>query len=200
MSEDFQQTVDLKLKNEEQKKRTRLRATSSAAVKNAREIDEVYKKTEGEKNENLKKIEKYSEPKVNENIFRNIVIILAILIVCGLTYFMIFRGNNKKVEQQTSNWYAVKLINGEEYYGEINDTKADPVVISNVYYNYDQIKDGIVNKNYVPDPTASLRLVKRGKEIHGPDGTMDVVRGQVVYMEPLKADSKVLQAILNYQK
>jgi hypothetical protein len=47
---------------------------------------------------------------------------------------------------------------------------------------------------------ANLRLVKRGKEVHGPDGTLSVVRAQVVYMEPMKEDSKVLKAILEYEK
>lgn len=200
MSDDFQQTVDLKLKNEERKTRAQMRVSNFEATRNAREIDEVYRKKEGERNEDLKKIEKYKKPRVNENIFRRVVIILGLVIVATILYFMLFSGYNQKEAKQDYDWYAVKLINGEEYYGQVSDTKSDPVVITNVFYNYDQIKDGVVDKNYSPEMSTNLRLVKRGKEIHGPDGSMSVVRGQVIYMEPLKDDSKVLKAILNYEK
>lgn len=200
MSDDFQQTVDLKIKKEEQKLKARAQAVSPGAAKNARGIDKVFQETKGEEVQNLKKIEKYQEPRFNEDIFRRVVFFLALILIGGIIYFMFFVKEKKETGNQTADWYAVKLINGEEYYGEIADTKSDPIVINNVYYNYDQIKDGVIDKNYSPDETANLRLVKRGKEVHGPDGSMDIVRAQVVYMEPLKDDSKVLKAILNYEQ
>lgn len=197
MPEEFQQTVDLKLKKEEKKTR-KISPASQSAINNARGIDQVFQDGKKDNVGNLKKIEKYQEPHLNPNLIRAIVMVLMLAVIGLGVYFVFFRNkNNQKI---TSNWYAVKLINGEEYYGEIADTKADPVVIKNVYYNYDQMKDGVVNKDYVPDANQNIRLVKRGKEAHGPDGSLDVVRAQVVYMEPLKADSKVLKAILNYEK
>ena len=69
------------------------------------------------------------------------------------------------------------------------------MIIENVYYNYDQQKG-----TKTIEETGSLRLVKRGQETHGPEGIMNIVRLQVLYMEPLKKDSKVLEAILNYEK
>ncbi|MDO8260796.1 MAG: hypothetical protein Q7T50_04875 [Candidatus Magasanikbacteria bacterium] len=200
MSDDFQQTVDLKIKKEEQKLKARAQAVAPGSVKNARGIDKVFQETKGEEVQNLKKIDQYKEPKVNENIFRRVVFFLALIIIGAVVYFMFVRGGDKKQNQAEVDWYAVKLINGEEYYGEISDTKSDPIVLNNVYYNYDQLKDGVINKDYSPETSANLRLVKRGKETHGPSGSMDIVRAQVVYMEPLKEDSKVLKAILNYEK
>ncbi|WP_319526173.1 hypothetical protein [uncultured Desulfosarcina sp.] len=97
-----------------------------------------------------------------------------------------------------TGWYAVKLVSGETYYGQINDTDADPVVIKNVYYNYDQMLENQGKNN--TNQSGSVRLVKRGKEPHGPDTTMSIIRNQVKYMEALKQDSKVLQAILQYEK
>lgn len=198
MSDDFQQTVDLKLKKENKKTGTSVRDNVQAQTGRARGIDQVYEENEASQKD-LKKIDKYQEPQVNESIFRKVVIGLVIVLVFGILYFMIFAGG-KKTEEVKMNWYAVKLVTGEIYYGEIDDTKSDPVVINNVYYNYDQIKDGKVNENYSVDESSNLRLVKRGKETHGPAGSMDIVRSQVVYMEPLKEDSKVLTAIMNYEK
>jgi hypothetical protein len=71
-------------------------------------------------------------------------------------------------------------------------------VIENVYYDYDQLNPAA--KEEERSDTSSLRLVKRGKETHGPVGTMNIVRAQIVYMEPLANDSKVLKAILDYEK
>ncbi|MFH0923104.1 MAG: hypothetical protein V1825_00025, partial [Candidatus Falkowbacteria bacterium] len=60
--------------------------------------------------------------------------------------------------------------------------------------------DQIEGNNENTSETGSIRLVKRGKETHGPSGVMNIVRAQVVYMEPLDEESKVLKAILNYEK
>jgi hypothetical protein len=87
-------------------------------------------------------------------------------------------------------------VNDQTYYGQVEDKASDPVVVKNVYYNYDQL-----NKEAEPaDASGNLRLVKRGKEAHGPDGSMEIIRGQVIFIEPLKEDSKVLKAILDYEK
>lgn len=197
MPEEFQQTVDLKLKKEE---KTKLRPTAVSAAKNARGIDQVFQDGKNETPGNLKKIEKYQEPRIDPQVLKIAVMLLMVAIISIAGYFLVYKTFKKNPTEKLSGWYAVKLINGEEYYGEIIDTKADPVVIKNVYYNYDQMKDGVVNKDYVPDPNQNIRLVKRGKEAHGPDGSMSIVRGQVVIMEPLKDDSKVLKAIIGYEK
>ena len=123
--------------------------------------------------------------------------ILMVLLVVTISYFIFFFPNSSKPHvNMEPKWYMVKLMNNEIYYGLIGDTTADPIVIKSVYYNYDQLNS---DKEAQAD-TGNLRLVKRGKEMHGPDGTLSVVRAQVVFMEPLKEDSKVLKAILNYEQ
>lgn len=115
------------------------------------------------------------------------IVLFFLVIICGY-YF----AHTKKIVAQTSDWYAIKLVNNEMYFGQVADIKADPLAIKNVYYNY-QGKDET-------DQSSNLRLVKRGKESYGPSGEMLVVRSQVVYIEPLKNNSKVLEAILDYEK
>ncbi|MFH1427267.1 MAG: hypothetical protein ABIG60_01940 [Patescibacteria group bacterium] len=161
-------------------------------------IDQVYN-SEGEMNKaDFNKINRPKIKQVNEPIFKRIIILLAIIIAGILIYWIFFHGGEEKVKENTTLWYSVKLVNGEIYYGQITDTKADPVVLNNVYYNYDQLKgEGSVATEKTE--TGNLRLVKRGKETHGPDGTMNIVRAQVLFMEPLKEDSKVLRAILDYE-
>ncbi|MDP2736409.1 MAG: hypothetical protein Q8O59_01335 [bacterium] len=190
--DNFQQTVDLRGKIERSKK--------VAPAKKITPLEKIYQEEDEVKPKaDLKTISQPKAKEPREGLVRIIVFILAILVVGATVYFLFFRTKgwfNKPAEVQT--WYAVKLVNGEIFYGQIFDTKADPVAIANVYYNYDQAKEKEAAK--APVETGNLRLVKRGQETHGPAGTMDIVRTQVLFMEPLKTDSKVLQAILQYEK
>lgn len=119
-----------------------------------------------------------------------IVLIVLALIAAALVIFKVI--NNKNDVLIKKEWYAVKLVNDEIYYGQIGNIKSDPLVIEKVYYNYD-------SKN-PEDQSNNLRLVKRGKESYGPSGVMNIIRTQILFIEPLKPDSKVLQAIMEYEK
>ena len=143
---------------------------------------------------------------VNEGLIKRIVLVLAIIIMAGVFYWLVFARNDQSAgsnkEEQT--WYAVKLVNEEVYYGQVADTGADPIIINNVYYSYEQAlgeDDASAGSTQGRSESSNnLRLVKRGKETHGPSGSMNIVRSQVLYMESLKQDSKVLQAILDYKR
>ncbi len=176
---DFQQTVDLRKKN----KKT--------------DLEEIYRRGEDE-NRDLKKISRPEENPRREKIIKITVFILAFLIVIFTARVLFFKDKHSGKIDENKIWYSVKLANSEIFYGQIADVKSDPVVMSNVYYNYDQAKEKDGSKQ--AGETGNLRLVKRGKETHGPDGTMDIVRSQILFMEPLQADSKVLKAILDYEK
>ena len=179
---DFQQTVDLREKLESKKKPPE-------------PLEKIYQ-ADGEAGQGLKKIDRPAVKRGYGGLARGAVLILAALVLGLVAYKLFFaQGQTSKVAQ---SWYAVKLVDGEIFYGQIMDIKADPVVINNVYYDYDQAKAKEAGKT--AEETGNLRLVKRGKETHGPDGSLNVVRSQVLFMEPLKADSKVLKAILEYEK
>jgi len=192
MTDNFKETVNLKAG-----RKTGLGAKNSRVgdSKFTKQIDRVYDNSGRERKE-LQKISRPLERRINEPIFKRIIILLAIILISFVIYFLFFNKNNEANDADSLNWYSVKLVDGEIFYGQIKDITSDPIVINNVYYNYDQQKE---NNNEV-NKTDSLRLVKRGKETHGPDGTLNVVRMQILYMEPLKSDSKVLEAILNYEK
>jgi len=179
---DFQQTVDLREKPEKRRKPPE-------------PLEEIYQADEG----GGKDLGKISRPAAKRGYGRQIrlaVLVLAALVFGFVAYKLFFaQGETIKVDK---NWYAVKLVDGEIFYGQIMDIKTDPVVINNVYYDYDQAKAKEAGK--AAEETGNLRLVKRGKETHGPDGSMNIVRAQVLFMEPLKADSAVLKAILEYEK
>jgi len=155
-------------------------------------LDHVF---DNGRKEELHRINKPEAVKVNESFTRRVVIIIAILLVGFIFYSMFSKNEPKEDLTKDVNWYTVKLVGEKIYYGQIADLSADPVVVNNVYYNYDDTEE---SENDID--TGNIRLVKRGKETHGPTGTMNIVRSQVVYMEPLADASKVLKAILEYEK
>jgi hypothetical protein len=214
----FQKTVDLKgkMKKNEQnmgQARSRIRAqviqkTEETLAKKKRSsraqaIDQVYSEVDDNvQNSEFHHIERAKERLISAELYKLFTIILSLVLVGTIIYFIYFlsdnNSENKNQSKQEARWYAVELVNGETYYGEVTNTSADPVIINNVYYNYDQLNadKGEVNKN----ESGNLRLIKRGKETHGPAGEMSIVRAQVLFMEPLKDDSLVLKAILDYEK
>lgn len=210
-------TVDLSEKMKEQEEaakktvrsstlsQTKKRVVKKTKAKNsAGEIDKIFSdQAEDLIDDGLQKIDR---PKMRIDgsglIGKAVVFVLFIVIVFfGFSHF----SDNQKSEPvapvatSETGWYAVKLTNDEMYYGQIDDLGSDPVIVKNVYYNYDQLNAGDTSESGRADGK-NLRLVKRGEEVHGPDGSLSVVRSQVVYMEPMKEDSKVLQAILRNEE
>lgn len=219
---DFQKTVDLKERLGKEKPRN---APAREAKKPARpapkkntkkaepremrkpkrsySIDEVYNNDddgEAASGGDLKIFNRPLKNSPNDSIYKVMTMTLVLILALTFAYFLFFNNipEQSSVEpaQTDSGWYAVKLANDQMYYGQVEDKSADPLVIKNVYYNYDQLN----KEENAGEESGNLRLVKRGKETHGPDGTMSIIRSQVVFFEPLKEDSKVLKAILDYEK
>lgn len=155
------------------------------------QISHLYKE-DGDGGE-YKKINRPSAPRVDISFYKKPGVIILILAIAVAAYFLFFISEDKQEGTSEIGWYAVRLVNEEMYYGQIKDVAAEPVVVENVYYSYDQDKNEA-------DDTGNLRLVKRGEEIYGPTSKM-IIRGeQILYIEPLKNESKVLQAILSYEQ
>jgi len=189
--DNFQQTVDLREKMEKQRKPAPL--------------EEIYLGEAGAPPENnLKTFSRPESKEAPQGLIRLTVLVLAVLAVGATVYFLFGRAKGQPAADfKAENWYAVKLVDGEIFYGQVADVKADPVVIDNVYYNYDQAKQAAAGDKDLSkrvEETGNIRLVKRGQETHGPAGSMSLVRAQVLFMEPLKTESKVLKAILEYEK
>jgi small nuclear ribonucleoprotein (snRNP)-like protein len=102
-----------------------------------------------------------------------------------------------KVEATAVNfstpYQAVLLTNNSVYFGKLSGYGTSNPVLTDVYY--------ILSKS---DPTTKQVqnvLVKRGKELHGPD-RMYLNANSIVFVEPVGTDSKVAQLITeaNQQK
>jgi len=198
---DFQKTVDLSEKMaiqngqslDEPKKRV---LRKKKTVKRAEAIDEVFKDDSNE----MHQISRPTKSESDDGFYKKVSTILFFLLLVVVVYFVFFSDNKKTndmmVGENQPGWYAVELVSGEMYYGFIDNFYTDPVNVSRVYYDYDQID----KEKKVSDKSDAIRLVKKGKETYGPSGTMYIYQIQIKEVNELKDDSKVLRAILDYEK
>jgi hypothetical protein len=83
-------------------------------------------------------------------------------------------------------YQAVLLSNGAVYFGKLAGYRTRNPTLTDIFY--------IVSKTDPNTKQVSNVLVKRGKELHGPD-RMYLNASQIVFVEPVGPDSKVAQLI-----
>lgn len=209
---DFKKTVDLseRLKKQEQTgaktgnpgngRINRRRLAKEADSKKAEGIDKIYMDSE-ELNNNFNVIEQPVRKTRSSGASLSCKVLLSAILILFLAadilLYIIFASLKTEAPAPADYaWCSVELVGGDVYYGQIGDKSADPIVLKNAYYNYDQINPGEAGES----KSNNLRLVKRGQETHGPEGDMEIIRGQVKMIEELSEDSKVLKAILEYER
>ena len=88
-------------------------------------------------------------------------------------------------------YQAVVLINNSVYYGKLSGWGTANPVLTDVFY--------IISKTNPDTKQVANVLVKRGKELHGPD-KMYLNASQIIFVEPVGPDSKVAQLIAEANK
>jgi len=86
----------------------------------------------------------------------------------------------------TTPYQAVLLSNGAVYYGKLSGYGSRYPTLTDIFY--------IVSKTDPNTKQVANVLVKRGKELHGPD-RMYLNASQIIFVEPVGPDSKVAQLI-----
>ncbi|MBI2050923.1 MAG: hypothetical protein HYT31_03885 [Parcubacteria group bacterium] len=124
------------------------------------------------------------------------IFLLAIVVVAAGFFWM------KQTNQSSygEEWQAVFLTNGQVYFGQVKKQNRVELVLKEIYYlqvtrPLQQTAEGEEQAN----PQGELSLVKLGNELHGPTDAMVINRDHVLFVEDLKEDSNVAQAIANYK-
>ncbi len=134
---------------------------------------------------------------------RSLISTLVILVVIGfigwyLSANGLFPGGSGG-NSSAQSWQAVFLTNGQVYFGKLSSQNSNYAILHNIYY---------LQLAQAPQPDTSkdtsqqtqVSLVKLGNELHGPVDLMRINRDQILFIEDMKSDSKVVQAINNYVK
>ena len=123
-------------------------------------------------------------------------IIVALAIVVIILAGAYFLGFNKMMFGSNTGYKAIFLTNGQVYFGKITRETSRDIYISDVYYI--QVQDQVqpaTTEGEQPKTVQVPTLLKRGDELHRPYGSMRINRDQMVVIENVGADSKILQQI-----
>ncbi len=129
-----------------------------------------------------------------------VALVVAVLILAGLYIVSKYtRFNVLGLSSTNSTWQAVFLSNGQVYFGKVVKADDEVVVLREIYYL--QVTQPLQRSNSQEkqQPTNELSLIKLGNELHGPQDEMRINYQHVLFIEDLKPDSKVVQAIENYK-
>lgn len=117
--------------------------------------------------------------------------VVVLLIALGAWYFLKnSAGSSSQIN--ASKYQAVFLNNGQVYFGKLHGFYGDKPYLTDVYYI--QAEDGTAadeNK----EQANTQKLIKLGKEIHGPENTLILNKNSVLFVENLTDESSVVKAI-----
>ena len=134
------------------------------------------------------------------------LIIIVILVVAGylinqytsINLFGTSQSLKASMSYNQDNYYAVFISNGQVYFGKVSSDNKDFTILEDVYYL--QVSNPL---QQVPPPgteqVPQLTLVKLGNELHGPQDYMKINNQQIIFVEELKDDSRVVEAIIQYK-
>ncbi|PIR05613.1 hypothetical protein COV56_01895 [Candidatus Kuenenbacteria bacterium CG11_big_fil_rev_8_21_14_0_20_37_9] len=106
--------------------------------------------------------------------------------------------NQSQAEEEYS---AVFLSNGQVYFGRVGETaNRNYTELIDIYYlqAYNPPLQQAANEQSATQP--ELSLVKLGNELHGPQDRMEINNDHIVFIEHLKTNGKVVEAILKYRE
>ncbi len=114
-------------------------------------------------------------------------ILLGLLIVAVVAGFLLdWRSRQSRSVDFPTPYQAVLLSNGAVYYGQLAGYGTQNPVLTHVFY--------IVTRTDPNTKAVSNVLVKRGKELHGPD-RMYLNPASIVFVETVGTGSKVAQLV-----
>ncbi len=129
-----------------------------------------------------------------------VVVVIALIIVLGLYFISKYsRFNVLGLSGGSNSWQAVFLTNGQVYFGKVVKETSKNVVLRDIYYL--QVTQPLQTSGEQQQAAAQneLSLVKLGNELHGPKDEMRINGAHVLFVEDLKPDSRVVEAITNYK-
>ncbi len=131
----------------------------------------------------------YAQPKPSRGVFVKIILSLTFVTVFAAAAVLV--GEQYNWFRSSDAWQAVFLSNGQVYFGHVVSTTPTTVVLQDIYY----LQASGPLQAGAEQQQKDLALVKLGAELHGPTDEMRINREQVLFVEDLKDDSKVVSAI-----
>lgn len=124
---------------------------------------------------------------------------ITVLLVALVSFITLGESGSQNKYIDKTKMQAVFLNGGQVYFGRIDGSNDKFMRVSDIYYlrvNQQVQPDGAAANNANQD----ISLVKLGCELHGPQDSMVINQGQVIFWENLKGDGQVAKAVADYKK
>ncbi len=132
------------------------------------------------------------EKKSPKGIILSAIIALAVAAL-AVAAFIFFTGNKTgETGINTSRYQAVFLVNGQIYFGKLQNFNDASFKLTDIYYPQAQTAG---EEETTAQAQSGIQLIKLGDEVHGPESEMFISKDQILYYENLKTDSKVAELI-----
>jgi hypothetical protein len=116
---------------------------------------------------------------------QSVWLVAGFLVIVAASWQIVGHFKSSEVEFSTP-YQAILLTNGAAYFGHLHGYGTSNPVLTDVYY--------IVSQTNPDTKQVSNVLVKRGKELHGPE-LMYINPNQLLFVEDVGLNSKVAQLI-----
>lgn len=125
--------------------------------------------------------------------------VVLVIVLAGLGAWFYFGGESdmsspsvELTEEVMDEVYqAVFLDNGQVYFGSLERGTRGFFTLSDVFY----LQSGVAI-----DQSSNVALAKLGNEAHGPEDEMEINVDHILFIENMRSDSPVVQAILEYKR
>ncbi len=125
-----------------------------------------------------------------------IAILLAVVLV---TVFCVWLYKKNYSSKQTSRLrQAIFLTNGQVYFGYTKNYSDQMLELKEVYYLRTQDFLQPSSEQSDSEDKKKISLVKLGSELHGPTDHMYINRDQIMFIEDMRQDSKINDAITKF--
>ena len=105
--------------------------------------------------------------------------------------------SEKKVSKgEVSDYWAVFLANGQVYFGKLSQEESQYPVLKDVFYL--RVQKRLQPPEEEETVKQETQLIKLGEELHGPVDEIKINRDQILFIEQMKIDSRVVQGIKQY--
>lgn len=131
------------------------------------------------------------------------IVIGAVIAVLGLATWLLASMNSAASAPgvDANKYQAIFLNNGQVYFGKLVQVNGQYLKLTKVFYIQDSTTDATsTEKSDEQTTTGDKKLIKLGKEVHGPEDAMIINRDQVTMYENLKTDSEVTKLITQYKE
>ena len=129
----------------------------------------------------------------------NLILAITALVVSvvGVVWLMqqIYQTNLQRID--TSKYQVVYLVNGQAYFGKLQNTSGDFLVLKSPYIA--QSVENTDKDSNTSTGSTQTTILKVTDQVYGPDDSIAIKSSQVAFWQNLRDDSKVTKAV-NSQK